>query len=267
MKQLKLFSHRFQTAIGTILLIVAVSVACSNSTPTEPTGGPGPIIPPGPQGDGIVGSGVFVEEDRPVSGFSAVQLLSVASVFIEQGGRESVMVRAEDNVIDHVLTEVVAGVLEISTEAGVSFDDIGPIQVLVTARDLSSITLAGVGDIQVMGLTFDELDLHSSGVGSMDMSAIDGQRLTVRMEGVGEITMGGQVTEQVVDLFGVGDYNAKRLRSVRAQVTVRSIGSATVRVSEYLAATIRGSGSIFYYGSPTVESDITGSGRIEQLGG
>ena len=250
-----------------LLLTVIGSMACGNSTPTEPLDGPGPIIPPGPQGEGIIGSGVFVEEDRPVSGFSDVRLLSVAAVFIEQGGRESVMVRAEDNVISHVLTEVVGGVLEISTEAGVSFEDIGPIQVFVTARDLRGVDLDGVGDIQVMGVSFSELDVRLIGTGSMNLDEMDGERLTVRMEGVGVIAIGGRVSEQTVELFGVGDYRAKRLHSERAEVTIHSLGSATVRVSQYLRATIRGSGSIFYYGTPTVESDITGSGSVEQAGG
>jgi hypothetical protein len=260
--------HRF-AAFWCLALVVTVigSMACGNSTPTEPLNGPGPIIPPGPQGDGIVGSGVFVEEDRPMSGFSGVRLLSVASVFIEQGGRESLMLRAEDNVISHVLTEVVGGTLEISTAAGVSFDDIGPIQAFVTVSSLSSIDLDGVGDIQAMGVSFSELDLRLSGTGSMDLEELDGERLAVRMDGVGRIAIGGRVVEQTVELFGVGDYRAKRLHSERAEVTIHSLGSATVRVSDYLRATVRGSGSIFYYGNPTVESDISGSGSVEQMGG
>jgi hypothetical protein len=250
-----------------LALTVIGSMACGNSTPTEPLSGPGPIIPPGSQGDGIVGSGVFVEENRPVSGFAAVRLLSVASVFIEQDGRESVMVRAENNVIDHVLTEVVGGTLEISTEVGVSFDDIGPIQIFITVSSLRSVDLDGVGNIQAMGVSFSELVLRLSGTGSMDLEEMDGERLAVRMDGVGRIAIGGRVSEQTVELLGVGNYRAKRLHSERAEVTIHSLGSATVRVSDYLRATIRGSGSIFYYGNPTVESDISGSGSVEQMGG
>jgi hypothetical protein len=54
---------------------------------------------------------------------------------------------------------------------------------------------------------------------------------------------------------------------VGAVVSVYGPGSATVRVSERLTATIAGSGSIHYYGNPTVESNVTGSGKVVQQGG
>jgi hypothetical protein len=267
MKLITPILHRAGISGPAILLIVAISAACNHSTPTEPVGGPGPVGPIGPQGSGIDGSGLFVEEDRPISGVAGIRLLSVASVFVEQGGSESLMVRADDNVISHVLTEVPGDVLELSMEAGVSFNNIGPIQVFVTVRDLSSVEIDGVGSIEVMSLSFGELHLALSGTGDMNLSDLDGESLEVEMDGVGQIVIAGQVTEQTVRVFGVGDYKAKRLASVRADVSVHNVGSATVRVSEYLAATVTGLGSIYYYGSPTVESDITGSGSVVQQGG
>ena len=267
MKQIHCHRSRVDVVAAAILLITVVSVACNSSTPTEPVGGPGPVGPIGPQGTGIDGSGVYLEENRPVSSFDGIRLLSVASVFVEQGSSEQVMVRAEDNVISHIQTRVSGGVLEITTESGISFDNTGPIQVFVTARDLGSLELEGVGEIQAMGLGFSRLDLSLNGTGSLDLSDAHGDRLEVRMDGVGEIEISGQVTEQKAEVFGIGDYKARKLQSLRADISVHSLGSATVRVSERLIATVRGSGSIYYHGNPIVESDITGSGIVVQAGG
>lgn len=260
-------SPRMSSLWLTLFVVTAASVACNSSTPTEPMTGPGPVGPIGAQDSGIDGSGVYVEEDRPVAGFDGIRLLSVASVFVEQGAGEQVTVRAEDNVISHIQTEVVGGVLEITTESGVSFENVGPIQVLVTARNLIRLELDGVGEIHAMALGFEALQLALSGTGNLRLSDVDGDRIEARMDGVGAVSIGGRVTEQVVEVFGVGDYKAKKLHSTRANVRVHSLGSATVRVSQHLAATVRGSGSVYYYGNPVVESSVTGSGQVVQVGG
>ena len=44
-------------------------------------------------------------------------------------------------------------------------------------------------------------------------------------------------------------------------------GDATIRVSELLRARVSGLGSVYYIGDPVVDSSITGSGNVVQIGG
>ena len=87
------------------------------------------------------------------------------------------------------------------------------------------------------------------------------------MVGVGSVQISGRADTQEIELGGLASYDAGDLRSSRARVSVFGSGSATVRVTEHLTASISGSGSIYYFGDPEVNGSVTGSGRIIRSGG
>ena len=47
----------------------------------------------------VRGSGILITEDRPVSGFTAIQLDGAGRLFIVQGDSESLKIRADDNLM------------------------------------------------------------------------------------------------------------------------------------------------------------------------
>jgi hypothetical protein len=136
----------------------------------------------------------------------------------------------------------------------------------VTLSSLERVELSGVGDVSGQGFDFADLFLAHSGVGDIDLLNLNGSRLDAVCSGVGNIRLSGTVEEQVVELSGVGDYVAGDLQSARADVTVEDEGDATVRVSDYLKATIRGRGSVYYFGHPTLEPHVTGNGSVVPMG-
>ena len=73
-----------------------------------------------------------------------------------------------------------------------------------------------------------------------------------------------EFVEYYVDV--AGDYRAEDLDSREARVSLSGLGSAFVRVRDHLDVTISGAGSVKYVGSPTVEKQVTGVGRVERIG-
>jgi hypothetical protein len=255
--------------IGFALLL---SVACGGSTPTAPDEGPGPVGPIGPNGsigpsDGIGGSGVFVEEDRQAFGVTAVRMDAVGRLYIYQGGAESLTVRAEDNVLPSIRTEVAGGMLEISMAPGTALGNLGPIEIFLTVRELERLEITGAGDVEATDLQVRELRLMSAGSGSMDIVGLDADRLAATLDDSGPIFVSGRVMDQNVTLLGSGSYNARSLRSRWASVRNHGTGSATVRVSETLIVDISSSGSVYYLGDPDVDSTVTGFGELVKLDG
>jgi len=66
-------------------------------------------------------------------------------------------------------------------------------------------------------------------------------------------------------MSGAGSYSAPKLESRRASVDLRGAGHATVWAVEDLDVTIRGLGSVEYYGSPTVKKNVSGLGSVTSL--
>jgi len=62
--------------------------------------------------DHINGSGTIVTEDRSVSGFDKVDLQSIGNLTIIEGDSESLTIKADDNVMQYITTEVFNDTLE-----------------------------------------------------------------------------------------------------------------------------------------------------------
>ncbi len=192
----------------------------------------------------ISGSGNVVSETREVSGFDGVTVTGAGNVVIDQTGAESLTITTDDNLLQYITTEVRDGQLVIEFKRGVLFDPVKELTFKVGAKNLNSVQVDGAATVQGQNIAT--------------------EKLSVRLNGAGVITLSGTATEQNVVLDGVGAYNGAGLISRRAQVTDNGAGTAVVRVSDRLEASVNGLGSIEYIGNPQVTQQVSGIGTVRQ---
>ena len=94
---------------------------------------------------------------------------------------------------------------------------------------------------------------------------LDAEDIQARIEGSGRINMVGSAEDLRATIAGSGDIKADGFAADRASVSIYGSGSCTLRVDDSLDARIYGSGSIYYYGSPSISSVDAGSGRLIPL--
>ena len=83
------------------------------------------------------GSGNVVEETRPVSGVSGVDLATIGDVIINLGDEESLRIEAEDNLMKFFDTQVRGGTLRISTNPrSVNLRPTKPVRFFLTVKEL-----------------------------------------------------------------------------------------------------------------------------------
>ena len=239
-------------AVGTLLC------GCDGSNPVAPR----PLVGDNPH--------EWVEESRPLVGVRGLILdvPVVCDLRIEQGPAESIWLRADETVMPFLDTTVRDGILEIRYpfEVDPSKRPPKPFAVVLTVVELDSVELRDGGTITVSRLSVDRLFLRSSGGGSMALSGLSARAVEVEVLSGGPVRVAGEVDLHQATLHGLGGYESGNLVSRQVTVAVSHVGSATVRASERLNATISGSGSVYYYGDPVVDSFITGSGRLVRLG-
>ncbi len=245
-----------------VVLLAAAAALATACTEHDVVVNPPSFTPP----TNIVGNGIVVEETRTVGSFDRITVTGVGNLEIRQGAREELRVRAEENLLDLVKTDVNGGELLIWVADGTRFLTTQPIEYHLTVTSLSRVTVTGVGTVRARNLDVGSLTLTRTGVGSFDFDDLRAGQLTVEAGGVGEFRISGSVQTQTVTLRGIHDYMAGDLLSNQADVRIGNLGSATLRVRDRLAAKITGSGSVYYYGDPTVTSVITGSGHLECIG-
>jgi len=190
---------------------------------------------------GVRGSGVAATQSRVLPRFSRLDLAGSTNVTVVAGGRQSVVVRADSNLIRNVTTHVVAGTLVIGTTG--SFTTRTPMNVQVSVPSLAAVTLSGSGQISV--------------------SRIEAARLTVTLPGSGALYASGTATRLDVTLGGSGLAQLSGLTARDAHAAVTGSGLIRVTATAKLNATVSGSGAVIYGGNPSqVTRNVTGSGAV-----
>ena len=190
---------------------------------------------------GVRGSGVAATQSRVLPRFSRLDLAGSTNVTVVAGGRQSVVVRADSNLIRNVTTHVVAGTLVIGTTG--SFTTRAPMNVQVSVPSLAAVKLSGSGQISV--------------------SRIEAARLTVTLPGSGVLYASGTASQLDVTLGGSGLAQLSKLIARDAHAAVTGSGLIRVTATAKLNATVSGSGAVIYGGNPPqVTRNVTGSGAV-----
>ena len=182
-------------------------------------------------------------------------------------GNRELRIEAEDNLIEHFITEVRSGKLRIETEANVRVNPTKPVNYYLTVTGLDTIVITSSGDIQAPDLEADQFSITISSSGDLDMGMLDADSLDVNISSSGNLEVaGGQVQTQDVTISSSGNYTAQDLASVEADMRLSSSGSATIWVQDSLKANLSSSGDLRYRGNPTVDATTTSSGDVIQIG-
>jgi hypothetical protein len=191
-------------------------------------------------GGAIHGSGVEVTDQRELAPFAAVELAGANTVAVRVGEAQSVAVTADDNLVGRVTTRVRDDLLVIDDHG--AFDTEAPMSVTVVVPSLDRLSLSGMGTVTVAGVSGAELTAELTGTGTLEVSGRV-ERLTATQSGLGTLDLDGLAARDVTArLEGTGD--------VRVQATAT------------LDATLTGTGSILYTGSPAVTTHKTGAGEV-----
>jgi hypothetical protein len=219
-------------------------------------------------GPGKRGSGNIIEETRKVSGFDSIRVDYPATITITQGNVESLKIKADDDFLPGLKSEVNGGELRIyyRKDGDKRINPTKTIEIAITVKDLKAVQFSSAGELTVDGLDADDLDIALSGAGNIELNDVTLKSLSVNLSGAGSMTASGTADDLGLNISGFGDFNGKKLESKTADVNISGAGSAVVRAEDELDATISGAGSVNYYGSPSVNKHINGVGSVSRAG-
>lgn len=213
----------------------------------------------------IVGRGPVIQEPRQVGAFTGVANATEADVEILQGSTDGVWIIAEENMIPHLRTQVQNGILRIYTD-NVSLRPREQMRVEVDIRRLDRLESSGSGRVDAPLLDATRLEVVSSGAGDIDIPSLLADSIVITSSGSGDIEVSGTAARLRLMMSGAGEVEARELATNVADVTISGAGSAVIRARDLIRAALSAAGWLRYYGSPTVEQTVTGSGRVQRLG-
>jgi len=187
-------------------------------------------------------SGPAQTATRDVQGFDSVEFSSAGTLTIEQTGTDSLEIRAPENILPSLTSEVAGMTLRLGVKPGLDIRNANDIAYRVTVAGLKGLVVSGAGTVTV--------------------TRLDGVELSVGHGGAARVAVSGRVISQVVDLSGIGEYDGSALESQNADVTVSGAGKVVVNASRTLHARVTGVGSVEYVGNPAVTKEVSGLGEI-----
>lgn len=213
----------------------------------------------------VEGSGHVVSEERAVEDFDRVSLRGRGTIHFTQGPEQQLLIEAEDNIINRLVTRVEDHKLILRERENVILDPSEPIRFHITAPLITRVVVEGSGRFVTSSLEVPRLSLEIDGSGKAEVFGLAADELEVDVDGSGRLTVAGEVGTQVVEVDASGRYEALGLKSARADLDVDGSGEATVHADDELHVHVDGSGHVDYQGDPAVTSDVDGSGRLHAI--
>jgi Putative auto-transporter adhesin, head GIN domain len=201
---------------------------------------------------------------RKVPEFTGVDVSGGIDLYLSSGP-ESVSISASSTEIrDHIVTEVVHGVLRIHLQ-----EDWNPgwgnskMKAYVSIDKIKSLGASGGGDIFLKGLiNADDLRVDLSGGGNME-GKLNANRLNIEQSGGSSVELTGKVMDLNLESSGGG--NLKGYGLVTDNATIHSSGGSDVEltVNKELSVVSSGGSDVRYKGRGVVRSvNSSGGGSV-----
>lgn len=215
----------------------------------------------------IDGNGNLTTQTRNVSDYDAVSLTGSMDVILIKGQEGNLKIEAEENLQQHIVTEVNGGKLKISVEKGISLNPSRNHEIIITVpfTDLDAVSLTGSGDIRSSDrITAVNFSLSVTGSGNVNLP-LQAKSTSASITGSGDIKLSGNTVDFNCKVTGSGDISAFDFKAEHVKATVTGSGDIQVFASESLKASTPGSGDIEYRGNPKKEDFRTmGSGSVSK---
>lgn len=212
------------------------------------------------------GSGNVITENRTTANFTGIEVDGVFDVAVYLGNETEVIVEADDNLMQAIVTVVIGNKLYIDVDKDYKIRKSTRMIVHITTPDLNTIDFDGVGDIYSGNmLNFNSLDIEYDGVGDVDFEGNFGT-IDIDADGTGAISLSGTATILDIDNSGVGSIKAENLEAKKGFIENSGVGHTKIFVTDELYLNVSGVGNVYYKGEPVIkELSVTGVGKVVKM--
>lgn len=194
----------------------------------------------------------------------------VDTVFFIQGSTQSVIVKADSNIVSRLTKEVVGNAWQVKFQPGAKYESY-TMNIYITLPTLKRAYMEGKGIMNISSfVNQSELYLGLKGDGIVNVGQFDGATdVTVYLEGGGAINCPVFPNPYIENLHletkgDQGEINCFNFVGENVTAKVTGLNLINTKAMKTLDVTINGDGAVYYKGSPTLTQDIKGYGIIVQ---
>lgn len=208
----------------------------------------------------VAGRGTSEEYSFEVNDFTKIQTALFCNVEYYYSPVNSVTLKIQPNLLEHITVEVSNGTLIVSSKRSISWSGTSTPTLTVSSPVLTGLDLNGAGEFaahdKITGESF-TLSLDGAGSGSAEL---DVDVLNASIAGAGSFNLSGRADTASLRLDGTGRFNALSLQTKDADISIAGSGAVSIACSDNLKVDAAGIGEVQYRGSP--ELDVTRGGIV-----
>ena len=209
-------------------------------------------------GPTLKGNGNVVEEERDVDDFDGIKASRGINVYITQGDEIKVVVKADDNLLKAIETEVDGDVLIVRSTAMIR--NAKSFKVFVTVPDLELIGASSGSNVySETEIKSDNLELSSSSGANITL-AIDAEDVSASASSGANIKLDGLAGDFEAKVSSGANIKAGDVKARNAELGASSGGNIWISVQNQLKANASSGGNIHYGGEPSQMNVNTSSG-------
>ena len=213
-------------------------------------------------GPGTKGNGQVVEDSRKITEeFTEIYASEGLDVFVTQDDEFSIMVEADENIIDLIGTDIRDGRLKIH-----AIENIGRAtkNIYVALPKVTSLESSSGADLVVQNvLETDKLYVHASSGSDIELE-VTAQEVDAKTSSGADIKISGETEVFYADASSGADIRARGLETKKCTANASSGADISVTVSESLIADASSGADISYSGDPSVQKRKSVSGSVRK---
>lgn len=214
----------------------------------------------------ISGNGNQVTLERTTKDYDQIAISGFFNIELVDGKEGMLTLMGEQNILDHIITEVTGNKLTIKVKNGYNLNPSSRkkgVSITIPVESITALSLSGSGEIVGRKtLKADHFETAMSGSGDITL-ALDVNSVNTSMSGSGDMALSGKTTDFTVSISGSGDIDSYNLIADNVDATVSGSANVKVTAKKEISAKVSGSGDIDYRGNPEkISTKVSGSGDI-----
>ena len=214
----------------------------------------------------ITGSGNVVTQEEPITGFDKVDISYSFDVNISQGESFSVVIRADDNLVEHLQVVKQGSTLKIGLKPNSPDIRSATLQVEVTMPELTGLDMSGSSHATITGFKSAQALIVDADGASHLQGDIEADTVSFNIGGSSEVILTGSAQNLIMEeAAGRSVVDLTDFPVVDASVKAGGKSQVTVNVSGRLDVDASNGANVYYLGNPTLGTiDTTGSATVER---
>ncbi|OFY35250.1 MAG: hypothetical protein A2275_07520 [Bacteroidetes bacterium RIFOXYA12_FULL_35_11] len=206
----------------------------------------------------IEGSGKVITENRDLKGFKGIKASSGLMVYISQGDTEKVEIKADDNIVKLIKTEVKGDMLYITCEKNLK--NTKSRNIYITAKEINSIEGSAGVEIKTTNQIKSKAISLSSSSGASVIVEIESAAAKCKTSSGATLIVSGKTIASFIQSSSGSSFNGFELECETSDAEASSGSTINIFANKAITAKASSGASVLYKGSPDAVTKKASSG-------